>query len=343
MERANLDWQNLGFGLTPTDVNLRYWFKNGRWSEAEVTASTDVSIPMAATALHYGQALFEGLKAFETKDGRTVIFRPRENAIRMARGAKKLLMEPPPMELFLEGITEAVRRNQRFLAPYGSNASLYIRPLLVGTGARVGVRPADEYLFLIFVTPVGPYYTSGLKPIRLWIEEEVNRAAPHGVGDIKAAGNYAAGMRATARAMELGYQGVLYLDSREQRWVDECGAANFYAIKHGDRSATYVTPRSASILESITNASLQTVARDLGMAVEYRPMEAAELPSFEEAGVCDTASVITPVGAMRWGARDLTYWDGGKSAGPYTEKLYDRLTGIQTGRVEDTHGWLYPV
>jgi branched-chain amino acid aminotransferase len=339
LERANLDWSNLGFGLTPTDVNIRYRWRDGNWSKAEVTSSLDIPMNIAATALHYGQAMFEGLKAFETADKRTVIFRPEENADRMARGARKLLMQAPPEELFLEAVTEAVRLNSRYLPPSDSGASLYIRPLLIGTGARVGVKPADEYLFLVFVTPVGPYFKHGLKPISLRVEEEVNRAAPLGVGDVKAAGNYAAGMRATQRAKDQGYDNVLYLDSREGRWIDETGATNFFGIRDSDQGATYVTPRSMSILPSITNNSLMTIAKDLGMTVEHRPVPIEELETFSEVGCCGTAAIIAPVGQIEWRGKTLSFGSS-EEPGPWTRKLYDNLTGIQYGRVNDKHGWL---
>ena len=343
MDRANLDWKNLGFGLTPTDVNVRYHWRDGNWSLPEITSSQDLSINIAATALHYGQALFEGLKAFETPDGGVAIFRPQENAERMSRGARKLLMPAPPTELFLEAVTEAVRQNRRYVPPADSGASLYIRPLLIGTGARVGVKPADEYQFIIFVTPVGPYFKGGLKPISLRAEEEVHRAAPLGVGDIKAAGNYAAGMRATQRAIDHGFDNVLYLDSREGHWIDETGATNFFAIKSDHAGASYITPRSMSILPSITNNSLMTIAKELNMKVEHRPVSIDELGEFTEAGCCGTAAVLTPVGSIEWRGKTTTFHADGREPGPWTRKLYDILTGIQYGRIADKHNWLLHV
>jgi len=337
LERVNLNWKELGFTLLPTDFNILYRWRDGGWSKGEVRTQAEVTLPLGATALHYGQALFEGLKAFETPDGRAVLFRPEENSDRLSRGAKKLLMPPVPEELFLEAVTEVVRLNRRYLPPWDSGASLYIRPLLFGSGGRLGVRPADDYVFSVFVTPVGPYFGGELSPIRLCIDEEVHRAAPLGVGDIKAAGNYAAGMRAVARAKDNGYDNVLYLDARESRFIDETGATNFFAIHdRSDGGATYVTPRSLSILPSITNASLMQIARDLGMRVEQRQIPVTELDRFSEAGCCGTAAVITPVESIDWRGRNFNYGQ----PGPWTRKLYKVLTETQRGIIDDPHGWL---
>lgn len=340
MEKAALDWSNLGFGFMPTDVNLVVKFRNGQWGEPETSTRFELSLPIAATALHYGQAIFEGMKAFETGDGRAVLFRPDENADRMARGARKLLMEPPPKELFVDACRELVRLNARYLPPSDSGAALYIRPLLIGTSGLLGVRPSEDYDLVLFCTPVGPYFKGGMKPIRLRVEEEVHRAAPKGVGDVKAAGNYAAGMRAVARAKVDGYDNVVYLDAREGRYVDETGATNFYGVHDVDGTPTYVTPRSHSILASITNRSIMTLARDRGMVVQQRPVEVAELDRFSEAGCCGTAAVIAPVGSIDWRGRTIDY---GTEAGPHTLALYSELTGIQRGLVEDRHGWLVSV
>ena len=249
MERANLDWAKLGFSLRATDYNLLYRWRDGSWSPPEVRTGSEITLPVGATALHYGQSIFEGLKAFETPDGRAVLFRPQMNAARMKRGASKLLMAAPPTSLFLEAAREIVRLNRRYLPPCESGASLYIRPLLIGSSGRLGVRPAEEYIFCVFVTPVGTYFGNELSTIRLLVEEECHRAAPLGVGDIKAAGNYAAGMRGVARAKQEGFHNVLYLDARESRYIDETGATNFFGIS----GSKYITPRSLSILPSITN------------------------------------------------------------------------------------------
>ena len=342
MERVDLDWQNLGFGLIPTDYNVVCRYRDGSWSAPEARTTHELTLPLGATALHYGQALFEGLKAYQARDGRVLLFRPAENAARMSRGARKLLMPSPSEEMFLDVVKQVVTLNARYIPPAGSGASLYIRPLLIGSGGRLGVRPAEDYIFCVFVTPVGPYFKGELTPIRLAVEEEVHRAAPLGVGDIKAAGNYAAGMRAVARAKSQGYDNVLYLDARESRYIDETGATNFFGIvADPDGSATYVTPRSLSILPSITNNSLMTLARDLGMRVEQRPVEVSEISRFSEAGCVGTAAVITPVRSIHWGGDKCV--DYGEKSGPWTRKLYDALTLTQTGETEDKHGWCVEV
>lgn len=340
MERVNLDWANLGFTILPTDYNILYRFRDGGWSAPEVRSVAELTMPLGATVLHYGQSLFEGLKCFETADGRAVLFRPEENAKRMDRGARKLLMQPFPVETFVESCREVVRLNRRYLPPWDSGASLYLRPILFGSGGRLGVRPADEYVFCVFVTPVGPYFGTELKPIRLRVEEEVHRAAPLGIGDVKAAGNYAAGMRAVARAKNDGYDNVLYLDARESRYIDETGATNFFGIQERANGETvYVTPRSLSILPSITNESLMTLARDMGLKVEQRQVPVTELSAFQEAGCCGTAAVITPVGSIDWRSRQFDYGEPGL----WTRKLYKELTDTQRGLTDDRHNWLVEV
>lgn len=340
MERAALDWKNLGFTVRPTDANITYHWKDGAWGDAVVRDTPELTLPLAATALHYGQAIFEGLKAFETRDGRVVLFRPYENAKRMERGARKLLMEPPSLEQFVDACAEVVRLNRRFVPPWDSGAALYLRPFLLGSSGLLGVRPAQEYLFNVFVTPVGPYFKGGLTPINLRVEEESHRAAPLGIGDVKAAGNYAAGMRSVASAKRDGFDNVLYLDARESKYIDETGATNFFGINSEGSTVRYITPRSLSILPSVTNDSLMTLARDLGMEVEQRPVEVSEISDFQEAGCCGTAAVITPVGSITWRSNRVSY---GAQTGPNTKRLYDELTGIQRGQVEDRHGWLHEV
>ncbi|MEC8024874.1 MAG: branched-chain amino acid aminotransferase [Myxococcota bacterium] len=338
MDRVILDWPNLGFHVRETDINVRCHYQGGEWGPLEFSDNHNLTIPMAATALHYGQSIFEGLKAFETVDGRVAIFRPDENAARMQYGARKLLMEAPPTSLFLEAVSELVRQNRRFVPPAGSGAALYLRPLLFGTSPLLGVRPAKEFTFCMFATPVGPYFRSVLSPIRLRVERESHRAAPLGIGDVKAAGNYAASMRSVGAAKHAGFDNVLYLDARESRYIDETGATNFFGIQSGDQHR-YITPRSNSILASITNKSLMTIADDLGYLVEHRPIAVDELSSFDEAGACGTAAVITPIQEIV----DSSGTYGYVAPGPVTRKLYDRLTGIQAGVMEDTHGWVHYV
>lgn len=334
--KADLDWSNLSFGYTRTDCNIRYTFRDGRWSAGELTADETLTLHIAATCLHYGQECFEGLKAFETKSGDVVLFRVEENARRMIRSARKIVMEPPPAELFIEAVERVVDANRRFVPPHGTGATLYVRPLLIGSGAEVGVKPAREYTFLVFVTPVGPYFKTGFKPVDLIVEEEVDRTAPLGVGDVKVGGNYAAALRASVAAKQHGYADALFLDARHKRYIDESGPANFFAITAEDR---YVTPESDTILPSITNMSLITLAEDFGLRPQRRPIEIEEIFSFKEAGCCGTAAVITPVGSITWRGRKHIYCPDGV-AGKYCTRLYDQLRAIQTGDHPDAHGWL---
>ncbi len=339
MERANLDWENLTFQYVKTDYHLEYYFKDGKWSEAKIVEGDTIQLHMAATALHYGQECFEGLKAFEQADGTISVFRPEENAKRMINSAQKILMEPFPEDKFLEAVTKVVQLNRRFIPPYGTGASLYIRPLLLGTSGIVGVKPSHEYVFLIFVTPVGPYFKGGLKPIRLMVIEDIDRAAPFGTGDVKVGGNYAAGMRATKKAKEHGFDEVLYLDARHKKYIDESGPANFFGITKDNK---YVTPKSTSILPSITNKSLQVIAQDLGMTVERRPVDVEEIFDFKEAGCCGTAAVISPVKSITYRDREAVYLQDDQ-VGEVCHKLYDQLRGIQLGTVEDKYGWNFKI
>ncbi|MFH1144120.1 MAG: branched-chain amino acid aminotransferase [Candidatus Eisenbacteria bacterium] len=334
-EKANIDFASLPFSYHKTDYNLRYTWRAGSWDEGEASEKETFPIHIAATCLHYGQAAFEGLKVYEAKDGRILAFRMAENAKRMIHSANVLLMEPPPVELFCQAVRRLVKLNARFIPPYGSGAALYVRPLLIGTGPRIGVRPADEYTLLMLVTPVGPYFKQGFTPTKLIIETELDRAAPHGVGTAKAGGNYAAGMRATVRAKRAGYGEALYLDAREHKYIDELGAANFFGIT---KQGVYVTPKSPSILRSITNLSLRELAPDLGYKVEERPVPLEELRSFAEAGACGTAAVITPIESITLGTEEIVYLPDGKP-GPHCTKLYTGLTAIQFGDAPDKYGW----
>ena len=333
----NLDWENLSFGYIKTDYNVRCYWRDGKWGELEVHDEETITMNMAATCLHYGQESFEGLKVFRGKDGDIRIFRPEENARRMQKSADYVLMKCPPEELYLEAIDKVVKLNEKYIPPYGTGASLYIRPLLIGTGGQVGVKPADEYLFVIFVTPVGPYYKDGFKPINIIVERNYDRAAPHGTGGIKIGGNYAASLLAGEKAHKKGYPAVLYLDAKEKRYIDESGAANFFAI----RDNTYITPASGSILPSITNMSLREIAKDMGLNVEQRPVEFAELPSFEEVGSCGTAAVVTPIGKIvdEDNGKTYNYCPDGR-AGKVTTELYNRLRAIQLGEAPDTRKWV---
>ncbi|GAE22870.1 branched-chain amino acid aminotransferase [Bacteroides pyogenes] len=332
-----IDWSNLSFGYMKTDYNVRINFRDGAWGELEVSSSEYLNLHIAATCLHYGQEAFEGLKAFRGKDGKVRIFRLEENAARLQATCQGIMMAELPTERFKEAILKVVKLNDRFIPPYGTGASLYIRPLLIGTGAQVGVRPATEYMFVVFVTPVGPYFKGGFSTNPYVIIREYDRAAPHGTGTFKVGGNYAASLRANKKAHDLGYSCEFYLDAKEKKYIDECGAANFFGIKDN----TYITPKSSSILPSITNKSLMQLAQDMGLKVERRPIPEEELATFEEAGACGTAAVISPIQRID----DL---DNGKSyviskdgePGPVCTKLYNKLRAIQYGDEPDTYGWV---
>jgi branched-chain amino acid aminotransferase len=330
----DINWSGLPFGYYKTDWNVRCYYRNGKWGELEFTQSEEVTMHMAATCLHYGQAGFEGMKAFRGVDGKIRLFRPYENAKRMARTAEGIMMAPVPEDLFVKACVEVVKRNERFVPPAGSGASLYLRPLLIGTGAEVGVKPADEYLFMVFVGPVGPYFKAGFKPVKFQIVEDFDRAAPLGTGTFKVGGNYAASLKSGQRAHDEGFSNCIYLDAIHKKYIDEAGAANFFGIKNN----TYCTPQSSSILPSITNMSLRQLAEDLGMKVEQRPIDVEELSTFEEVAACGTAAVISPIGQIVDRGTGKVY-DYGNEAGPVCTKLYETLTGIQQGSVEDKHNW----
>ena len=335
MEQIN--WSDLTFGYMPTDYNVRCVCKNGVWGELEVSSSEYINIHMAATCLHYGQEAFEGMKAFRGKDGRVRIFRMRDNAERMQSSSRGIMMAELPIEKFEEAVLKVVKLNERFVPPYESGASLYIRPLLFGTTAQVGVKPAKDYMFVVFVTPVGPNFKAGFKPTPYAIMRQYDRVAPLGTGTIKVGGNYAASLVAGEKAHEMGYSAVLYLDSKEKKYLDECGPANFFAI----RGNSYITPKSDSILPSITNKSLMTLAEEMGMTVERRHITVEELATFDEAGACGTAAVISPVSRIDDIDENKSYvfsHDG--EPGKVCLKLYNKLRAIQYGDEPDTHGWI---
>ncbi len=330
----NIDWSTLGFGYIKCNSNIRIEYKDGKWGEPYLTEDEYIPLHMSAPCLHYGSEIFEGLKAFTGVDGKIRIFRPNENARRMSTSAERLCMATVPEDLFVEACVEVVRANREFVPPYGHGASLYIRPMLIGTNAVLGVHPASEFLFCIFVSPVGAYFKSGLTPIEVIIDCEFDRAAPKGTGNVKCGGNYAASIYPGEQAHEAGYSNVLYLDSAEHKYVEECSAANFFGIKDG----TYITPKSQSILPSITNMSLRDIAADMGLKVDVRRVEYDELPTFEECGACGTAAVISPIGDIYNPSTDthITY---GSEVGKYSHAMYDHLQGIQYGLIEDKHNW----
>ena len=332
-----MDWKNLPFGYIKTDFNVRCSFRHGKWGKLEVSSSEYIDVHIAATGLHYGQEAFEGLKAYMGKDGKIRLFRWEENAKRMALSASGVKMAEVPVELFRDAIFKAIQLNKKYMPPYGSGATLYIRPLLYGSGAEVGVKPATEYQFIVFVTPVGPYFKEGVKPVNMIISREFDRAAPKGTGTFKVGGNYAASLRAIVDAKCAGYSNTIFLDAKEKKYIDECGPANFFGI----RDNSYVTPKSESILNSITNMSLIEIAASLGMKTERRQIPVTELCSFEEAGACGTAAVISPISKIFDPEDNMVYEyckDG--NPGPVSMKLYNKLMAIQCGDEPDPFGWI---
>ena len=332
-----IDWANLSFGYMPTDYNVRYNYRNGSWGELEISSSEYINMHMAATCLLYGQEAFEGLKAFRGKDGKIRVFRLDENAARLQSTCRGILMPELSTEKFRDAILKVIKLNERFVPPYESGASLYIRPLLIGTGAQVGVHPASEYMFIVFVTPVGPYFKGGFSTNPYVIIRQYDRSAPLGTGVYKVGGNYAASLRANKMAHDMGYSCEFYLDAKEKKYIDECGAANFFGIKNN----TYVTPLSTSILPSITNKSLMTLAEEMGLTVERRQIPEEELDTFEEAGACGTAAVISPIQRIDDPEKNRSYIiskDG--KPGKICTQLYNKLRAIQYGDEPDKYGWV---
>jgi branched-chain amino acid aminotransferase len=332
---VSIDWGNLGFSYTQTACHIRYVWRDGTWSGGDLVEDPYLSVHVAATGLHYGQSGFEGLKAFKGQDGRVRIFRPDANGERLVRTAQRVCMPEIPVQMFKDACLRIVEANLDYVPPYESDGALYIRPLLFGSGARIGLQPADEYTFIVMVVPVGAYYKSGLKPVRAVVVEDFDRAAPHGVGHVKVAGNYAAGMIPHEQAVAKGFPMELYLDAAEHRYVEEFGTSNFIAITQDNR---YVTAKSPSILPSITNLSLQQLAVDRGMACEARPIPFEEVGSFTEVGACGTAVVLTPVYEIHRGETILSF-GGADVCGPQLQELYDAIRAIQRGDAEDLHEW----
>ncbi len=335
----SLDWKNLGFAYLPTNGHVQSDFKDGKWGPLQF--KTDPYLPMhvAANCLHYGQAVFEGLKAFNTKDGKAVMFRPERNAERMRASADRLCMETPSPEQFVEACRMAVDKNREFLPPYGTGASMYLRPLLIGTEPTVGIKPSATYSFIVLVTPVGPYYKDGFAPVDAIVTEDYDRSAPKGTGRAKCAGNYAASLKPGLVAKKMGYPIVLFADPRENLYVDEFGTSNFIGITP---DGVFKTPESVSILESITNDALQILAKDMGLKVVRGPIRLSGLDQFKEVGACGTAAVITPVYSIQYRDRKFTFGEKGK-AGETLTRLYKALQAIQYGESPDKFGWLAPV
>lgn len=333
----NLDWSNLPFGYMKTDYNVRCHYRNGSWGELEISSSEFLQVHISATALHYGQEAFEGMKAYRGKDGKIRVFRWEENFKRMQRSANGILMAPVTKDVFKAAVFKAIKLNEKFVPPYGTGAALYIRPLLFGSGAEVGVKPAQEYTFLVFVTPVGPYFKEGFNPVKIAVVRDSDRAAPLGTGTLKVGGNYAASLRGVQKAHDQGYGSPMYLDACSKKYIDEIGAANFFAIKDN----TYITPESTAILPSITNMSILEMVPDMGLKIERRPVAIDELGGFEEVGACGTAAVISPIGEIYDMDQDKKYAfckDG--KPGPVSTKIYEKLVAIQFGDEPDPYGWV---
>ncbi len=340
MEKKNLDWANLGFGYVQTEKRYVSVYKDGKWDNGTLTEDATVTLNECAGVFQYAQTVFEGLKAYTTEDGHIVTFRPDLNAARMVESAKRLEMPPLPEAQFIDSINQVVKANAVYVPPYGSGATLYIRPYMMGTNPVIGVKPADEYMYRVFVTPVGPYFKGGAKPITIKISD-FDRAAPNGTGHIKAGLNYAMSLHAIVTAHEEGYAENMYLDAATRTKVEETGGANFIFIT---KDGKMVTPKSDSILPSITRRSLMYVAEHyLGMTVEHREVYKDELKDFAEAGLCGTAAVVSPVGKIVDHGTEICFPSGMDEMGPVTKKLYDTLTGIQMGRIEAPEGWIHTI
>ena len=337
MEKKNIDWSSLGFGYVKTDYRYVSNFKDGAWDEGGLTTDDTITLSECAGVLQYAQTVFEGMKAYTTEDGHIVTFRPDLNAARMVDSAKRLEMPVFPEDRFVEAVVETVKANAAYVPPYGSGATLYIRPYMFGSDAVIGVKPANEYQFRGFTTPVGPYFKGGAKPITIRVSD-FDRAAPHGTGHIKAGLNYAMSLHAIVDAHNQGYDENMYLDAATRTKVEETGGANFLFVT---KDNTVVTPKSNSILPSITRRSLLYVAEHyLGLKVEEREVYLDEVKDFAECGLCGTAAVISPVGKIVDHGKEIVFPSGMEKMGPTTQKLYETLTGIQMGRIEAPEGWL---
>ena len=337
MEKKDLDWSNLGFGYVKTDKRYVSNFKNGAWDEGALTDDADIVLNECAGVFQYAQTVFEGLKAYTTEDGHIVTFRPDLNASRLADSARRLEMPVFPEERFVDAVQKVVEANAAYVPPYGSGATLYIRPYMMGTNPVIGVKPADEYQFRMFCTPVGPYFKGGAKPITIRVSD-YDRAAPCGTGNIKAGLNYAMSLHAIVTAHADGFDENMYLDPKTRTKVEETGGANFIFVTKDNK---LVTPKSDSILPSITRRSLVYVAEHyLGMKVQHREVYFDEVKDFAEAGLCGTAAVISPIGKIVDHGKEILIPSGMEEMGPVTKKLYDTLTGIQMGRIEAPEGWI---
>ena len=340
MEKKNIDWSNIGFGYMPTDYRYVSMYQNGSWDEGVLTSDPNITLNECACVLQYAQTCFEGLKAYTTEDGHIVTFRPDLNGERMENSAKGLEMPPFPKERFVDAITKVVEANAAFVPPYGSGATLYIRPYMFGYDSIIGVKPANIYQFRVFCTPVGPYFKGGAKPITIRVSD-FDRAAPHGTGHIKAGLNYAMSLHAIVDAHKNGFDENIYLDPQTRTKIEETGGANVIFIT---KDGKLVTPKSNSILPSITRRSILQVARDyLGMETEEREVYLDEVKDFAECGLCGTAAVISPVGKIVDHDKEICFPAGMEKMGPVTQKLDETLTGIQMGHIKAPEGWIHVI
>lgn len=336
-EKANIDWANVGFGYHKTDKRYVSNYKDGKWDEGVLTEDSNIVVNESAGVLQYAQTCFEGMKAYTTVDGKVVVFRPDMNAKRMSDTAKRLEMPVFPEDRFVEAVEQVVKANLKFVPPYGTGATLYLRPFMFGSAPVMGVKPSAEYQFRIFASPVGPYFKGGAKPITLTVSD-FDRAAPHGTGHVKAGLNYAMSLHAIVTAHANGYDENLYPDALTRTKVEETGGANFFFITKDNK---VVTPKSDSILPSITRRSLMYVAKEyLGLETEEREVYLSELKDFAECGLCGTAAVISPVGKIVDHGKEICFPSGMEKMGPISQKLYETLTGIQYGRIEAPEGWI---
>lgn len=339
MSQVDINWSELGFNYIKTDYRYVARWKDGKWSEGELIEDNRLSIAESATALHYGQQCFEGLKAYRTKDGKIQLFRPDQNAKRMNQSCRRILMPEISEEQFIDACKQVVRANEKFVPPYGSGATFYLRPFLIGVGDNLGVKPAPEFMFVVFGVPVGPYFKGGMAPVNFMIAE-YDRAAPHGTGAAKVGGNYAGSLLAHRVAKERGFADAIYLDPSTHTKIEEVGAANFFGITADNE---FITPKSESILPSITKYSLMHIAKEyLGMEVKEQDVPINKLDLYKEAGACGTAAVITPIGGIEHDGK-LHVFHSETEVGPITRKLYDTLCGIQFGDVEGPEGWMVEV
>ncbi|MGN0297467.1 MAG: branched-chain amino acid aminotransferase [Parafannyhessea sp.] len=340
MEKKDIDWGALGFAYQPTDYSYVSNYKDGKWDEGALTTDHSITLSECAGIFHYCQEVFEGLKAYTTEKGDIVCFRPDQNAKRMANSARRIVMPPFPEDRFVDAVEKVVRANAAWVPPFGSGATLYIRPLMIATGNVIGVKPADEYQFRILVTPVGAYYKGGVKPVKVQVSK-YDRAAPHGTGNIKAGLNYAMSLLPSVEAHAAGYADNMFLDPETRTYVEESGGANFLFV---DKDGNLVVPQSHtdSILPSITRRSLVDVAENyLGIKVTQRPVRFGEIDQFVECGMCGTAAVISPVGEVDSDDKKVVY--GMEHVGPVMKKLRETLTGIQSGEIEDKFGWVHKI